>query len=496
MPEFLTSRLFIEILFIAYVLTTSIVIVLERRKPASTLAWIFALIFLPVFGLVFYMAFGRRRVVRSRKRRQRKLNPTDETRDMAILDTCPPDIGYPLRGLIQLAINTSAAPLRRSHHVKLLALPAQAYQAMEEAICAAKSQIHLQFYIWRVDQTGQRWVDLLCERAQAGIKVRLLYDDWGSFGTPSRFFAPLIEAGGEVLPFGALRFRLRFRHSQINFRNHRKILTIDKEVGFIGGLNIGDEYSGKMESSNKWNDLQVRLDGDAVLGLEAIFLEDWLLALQGTSNQPNPQESQLAEKLGLFDLYKLTQARSSGPMVQIIPSGPDLPANATISAQFVAAVAAAQTRCWIATPYFIPDEALNLMLRTAAWRGVDVRILVPTPQHNDSRLVSFAGRSYYDELLEAGCRIYEYLPGMLHAKYLIIDEQLASIGSANMDIRSFYLNYEVTAMFYDQALTRELAQVFERNLANSYEVTLASRKHLSMFNRLAEGFARILSPIL
>ena len=184
-----------------------------------------------------------------------------------------------------------------------------------------------------------------------------------------------------------------------------------------------------------------------------------------------------------------------GPLTQIIPSGPDLPVGGAIAGQFSAAIAAADERAYIATPYFVPDEPLMLILRTAALRGVDVRILVPCPRHNDSRLVAYASRSYYDELLQTGCRIFEYQPGMLHAKYVIADD-VSAIGSANMDVRSFHINYEITAMFYDAQVTDELAKVYEADLLQASEVLAADRANPTLWSRLRENSARVLSPLL
>jgi len=187
---------------------------------------------------------------------------------------------------------------------------------------------------------------------------------------------------------------------------------------------------------------------------------------------------------------------SAGPLSQVIPSGPDTEVVGVIGAQLTAAISAASSRAWIATPYFVPDEPLMLALRTAALAGVDVRILVPNPRHNDQRLVAWAGASYYDEVLAAGGRIYEYKPAMLHAKYLIVDDTVCAIGSANMDVRSFHLNYEVTAMFYAASVTHTLATIFEEDLARATEITLASRESPSLWQRLAEGSARVLSPLM
>jgi cardiolipin synthase len=186
---------------------------------------------------------------------------------------------------------------------------------------------------------------------------------------------------------------------------------------------------------------------------------------------------------------------SRGPLVQVIPSGPDIPVADAIAAQFSAAIAQAQERAWMATPYFIPDEPLMLILRTAALRGVDVRLLVPHPLRSDNRLVAVASRSYYDDLLEVGCRVYEYEAGMLHAKYLIVDE-VAAIGSANMDVRSFYINYEITAMFYDAVVASELAMVFAHDLDRAHEIRATERIALPLHQRMLENFARVLSPLL
>ncbi len=187
--------------------------------------------------------------------------------------------------------------------------------------------------------------------------------------------------------------------------------------------------------------------------------------------------------------------RPEGPLTQVIPSGPDLPVTGAISGQFAAAIAAADRRAFIATPYFVPDEPVMLILRTAALRGLDVRILVPTPELNDSRLVAYAARSYYDELLQAGCRIYEYKAGMMHAKYLIADD-VCAIGSANMDVRSFHINYEITAMFYDAQVTEDLAEVYAADLRHAEEVRLGDRAEPSVWVRLRENAARVLSPLL
>jgi cardiolipin synthase len=473
------------------VIAITALVVLERRRPSAALAWLLALIFLPLLGLCLYFLLGRAGVRRRRRlRARRRVNPTDATRALCPLETPLEELEQPLRGLVALALNASFAPLRRPDTVALLADPAQAFAAMEAAIAGAQRQIHVESYIWRDDETGRRWIDLLCERARAGVEVRLLYDEFGCLGTPRELFDRLTAAGGQVEVFGPVR--LRYRPLMLNFRNHRKLVIVDGDVGFTGGLNVGDEYLGRGLGARPWSDLQVKITGDAVLGLQAIFLEDWLAA--HTHALDHAEDPAFARELA--ELLARPTKHSRGPMLQFVPSGPDTAFIDAIAAQFTAAIASAQERCWIATPYFVPDEPLTLALKTAALRGCDLRILVPLRRNTDSALVSLAGASYYDELLAAGCRIYEYLPGMLHAKYLLVDDRVAAIGSANMDVRSFYLNYEVTALFYDRRLTLELAEVFTRELARALEVRPESRRQLSLPRRLGEGLARLLSPLL
>lgn len=496
MLDLLQERWLLELLTMIYVIGITGFVVLERRRPASTMAWLLALIFLPGIGLVGYYLFGRLRVRRRlRLRARRGVHPTIATSRLLPLETPLHELAEPLRGLVRLALNVTSAPLRRATTTDLLPVPESAYEAMEAAMAGAQRSILLEYYIWRDDVVGRRWIELLCDRARAGVRVRLLYDDFGCLGTPAALFERLRQAGGEVLPYGRVRLRVRLRwNTRINFRNHRKIMVVDGTIGFTGGLNVGDEYLGRAPDGRPWIDLHLRLTGDAVLGLHAIFLEDWLAAT-GETIDIDPDDPRITDRF-LRELTEHPLANSRGPMVQIIPSGPDLMPGLGIAAQFVAAIATAKDRCWIATPYFVPDDALNLSLKTAALRGVDVRILVPLPRNNDSKLVSLAARSYYDECIEAGVRIYEYLPGMLHSKTLLVDRTLAAIGSANMDVRSFYINYEVTAMLYDQGVADQLAEVFTGYLAHAIEVRRETRSRLSLIHRLGESFARMLSPLL
>lgn len=511
----------IEIGFVVYALTVTALVVLERRRPTATLALVLALVLLPVVGLLVYLVFSQRVRRRQRRRQRRPINPVDDTKHVANLDQLPGDLSGPERGLVRLALELAAAPLRRCESVTLLPTAEVAFEAFADAIEGAQRTIHCEFYIWQDDATGRRVTRLLTQRAAAGVKVRVLYDHLGSLGLPRGHFEALRAAGGQVAMFGRLRVPMRLSWLRMDFRNHRKLMTVDGLRGFLGGLNVGDEYLGPVRSGRSWRDLGVDVRGDAVVGLEAIFLEDWLastgeiLDLQGelapTSSRFDPRRPlpkdlpwqrgraraarARAKAANPFAPAPMTPATSSGPMLQVIPSGPDLPLVSAIAAQLSAAIASATRRVWLATPYFVPDEPLLFNLRIAALRGVDLRILVPAPRHNDVRMVAWAARSYYDEVLAAGGRIFEYQPGMMHSKYVIADD-LCAIGSANMDVRSFHINYEVTGMFYDPQLTTQLAELFTEDLERAHEVTVASRRSPPLWVRLTENTARVLSPLL
>lgn len=510
----------IEASFVGYALTVTTLVVLERRRPTATLALVLALVLLPVVGLVVYLVFSQRTRRRLRRRLRRPINPVDDTREVASLDELPLDLSGPARGLVRLAMQSAAAPLRRCEAARLLPTPRVAFEAFADAIETASRTIHCEFYIWRDDETGRRLTAMLTERAAAGVKVRVLYDHLGSLGLPRAHFDALRAAGGQVGVFGRLRIPLRLSWLRMDLRNHRKLMTVDGQRGFLGGLNVGNEYLDP-ESDGRWRDLAVDVCGDAVVGIEAIFLEDWLastgeiLDLRGDRKKaprrfdprrPLPKEHPWqrqraraararANAANPFAPRPDTPPTSTGPLLQVIPSGPDLPVVSVIAAQLSAAIASATTRVWLATPYFVPDEPLLFNLRIAALRGVDVRIMVPSAARSDVRLVAWAARSYYDDVLAAGGRIFEYERGMLHSKYLIADE-LCAIGSANMDVRSFHINYEVTGMFYDPQLTSELATLFTSDLVHAREITQASRTAPPLWARLLESTARVLSPLL
>lgn len=509
----------LEVGFAIYVVAITIMVVLERRHPTATLAIILGVVFIPVVGLFLYLVFGRRAARRQRLRQRRIVRPFEAMRDLATAAELPAGATPSQRSLVKLAVRTAAATVRHAREVELHTNPPGAYAAMHRAIERADHYLHLLFYIWHDDATGRDMVARLAARARAGVRVRVLLDHLGSFDVSKSHFGPLLDAGGELGWFGRMRVPWRPWKSRVNFRNHRKLVIADGDHGFIGGMNIGDEYSGAGTNPRGWRDMMVELHGDAVVGLDAVFLDDWLVAtgqvvdVHGMRTPAlvhidarRPAARRWSRRGALsrdrtlrendpFTAEPRGPGSDRGPLLQVIPSGPDMRVADSIATQIIAAIGCACERVWIVTPYLVPDEPLLLAMRTAALRGVDVRVIVPTSGHNDSRLVALAAASYYDELMEAGARVFEYQAGMMHAKYAVFDD-VTLVGSANMDVRSFHLNYEVVAMFYDASVTAAMVGRFSEDLAGSVEITAEAREQLGAWRGMLEAAARVTSPLL
>ncbi|MCC6136001.1 MAG: cardiolipin synthase [Candidatus Contendobacter sp.] len=466
--------------WLLWIVLVGIGLILERRSPTATLAWLLALLFMPYFGFIVYLLLGPRRLRRRRLRygraRDRLIQSThrlDRARAIAS--------GFPAAGLErQLATlleRTGQGAPTPAVSATLLESGDACYSALETAITAARHHVHLEYYLWQPDAVGIRLRDVLIEKARAGVQVRLLLDAIGSDRISNRFLQPVRDAGGETAWFNPLSLR-RLRPNHINFRTHRKIVVCDGRIGFTGGINISAEHSATASGPSAWRDTHLRIEGEPVHRLQFIFLEDWYFATDQAPFTP--------------EFFPQFPESSTGPWVQIVESGPDNTRQA-IARLYFAAIAGAQQRVLLATPYFVPSEALTAALISAALRGVEVRILVP--KQSDSRLVTAAARSYYDELTSAGVRIDQYGPGMLHAKLLVVDERVAAMGSANFDNRSLALNFEVMAVSYDAGLAERLTSSFEADLHQASRYVKPGRR-ATFSQRLGESMARLLSPLL
>jgi cardiolipin synthase len=462
-------RLYLTFGWILYLAWLGVWIVLQKREPVATISWLVSLAALPYLGFIVYHVFGPQKIRRHRLRRARaRVGIPDEAAagedDMV--------------ELARLGHATTGLPPSTAQRVELLVDGAATYDALREAVAAARDHIHLEYYIYSPDRSGAALRDALVERARAGVKVRLLLDAVGSSKTPRQFFADLLEAGGELAWFHPMRFGRVWERPWLNLRTHRKIVVIDGCVGFAGGINITDEENERLRT-DAYRDLHLRVVGDVVRKLQQVFIEDWVYA---TGNR---------DFIG--EVVKATPVLAPGGIpAQVATSGPDSDWEA-IHRLHVGAIHAAKRRVWLVTPYFVPGEAAMMALTSAALGGLDVRLLVP--KVSDSQLVTFAARSYFDRLLAAGVKVYEYGPRMLHTKALLVDDDLAMIGSANFDHRSFRLNFEICLLFSDAGVAADLAALVEGEFANAPRVR-EDRDHSLLRSRLPEAFARLLSPLL
>lgn len=455
-------------LWALYLVVLTCWIVLQRREPIATLSWVLSLAALPVLGLLIYHFLGPQRINRNRLSRARARQNLGRS--------LPGDVkpSEDARTVARLALAVTGFAPSTARKVDLLVGGGACYTALLEAIAGAQHHLHVEYYIFEPDRTGTAFRDALIERARAGVRVRLLLDAIGSGGLSRKFLAPMRDAGVEIGWFHPMKMKWLWR-PRMNLRNHRKLVLVDGTVAFTGGINICDDQDERVNSA-AFHDMHLRLEGEVVRWLQLAFLEDW----------------HYATKVALRDQRLWPAAEPGDILAQVIPAGPDSPWEAIHKVQ-VEAIHQANRRVWLVTPYFVPGEAALMALSSAAQRGLDVRVIMP--KKSDSRIATAAGRSYHDALLEAGVRVFEYQPGMLHSKAFLYDDDTALVGSANFDNRSFRLNFEIALLLHDADFCRRLEAELQSNLDRSIEVR-ADRPRAPLRQRLAESWARLLSPIL
>ena len=444
-----------------------------------TLAWIFAILALPGVGALAYLAVASPSVRRTTRRKTETAAALEE----AALDASRTKGAE--ESLFELATRLTGLPPTRANRVRHLAEDEHAFERIQSSIRSAKESVLAEYYLVRNDATGHRFLELLTEKASQGIDVRLIYDAVGSLGLDALRLEKLKRAGGRTamfLPLNPLRKRWA-----VHLRNHRKLVVIDDRVVYTGGMNIGDEYSGRSRrrGDQHFRDTHLEIEGAAARCFRQVFLEDWMFASDSPLDLSHTNQDGAA--------IGREADPSATAVVSAIPSGPDQTHNASWHVYF-AAIAMARERLFLTSPYFIPDPAIEKALLNAALRGVDVRILLPS--RCDVRLAGAAARSYYRSLLESGVRLFHFQPSMLHAKALLVDDTACVVGSANFDIRSFRLNFEIGALVRDTAFLEDMSQQFERDVGESREVELAEIQSRGLLPRLLDSSARLLSPLL
>ena len=465
------------ILIVAYSVTiiSIIGIVLsENRNPLKSLAWITVLLMFPIGGVVLYIFFGRsiKNQHMISRRNKRRLRQSFDPSAFVKTPSCLPEH---LRQLVELGRSLCDARYLPGNRIAIFHNGTDKFESLFRDIANAQKYIHLQYYIIEDDELGCRLKDCLIERAKAGVKIRVIYDHIGSRRVKTCFFRQMQEAGIEVYPF----FRVAFPPfaTRINWRNHRKICVIDGKIGYIGGMNVANRYVNG-GSFARWRDTHMRVSGSGVAALQYSFAVDW--SFMG---------HELLEVTVNFEI----SADEDAAGMQLLTSGPTSEWS-NISMLMLKAIGNAKKRVYIQTPYFLPTDSMLRALQVAALAKVDVRVMIP--RYSDSAILTYASYSYVLECLRAGIKIYLYNGGMLHSKTMMIDEDFSSIGSANIDFRSFEHNFESTMFIYSRESNAELVRQFMDDLSFSERINLSAWKNRSKLQKAKESILRLLSPVL
>ncbi|MCX7665234.1 MAG: cardiolipin synthase [Gemmataceae bacterium] len=452
-------------LFVVWILTL-------KRDPTSAIAWSVTVIFLPFLGIFLFLIFGYQNIHRPLGRKikhKQAYQRKNYSQDSGV------EPKKDINRLAKIACGLGMASPTEGNHVHFYISGEQAYAEMLKSISQAKRYIHLEVFILRNDQTGRAFLNQLIEKAKQGVQVRVLYDAIGSIGLRSGLLKDLKNAGGQVVSFLSLFYL--WHQFRINLRNHRKILIVDGKVAYTGGMNLGDEYAKVTKKYGRWRDTQLKIEGPAVAELQRLFAEDWNFAAK--------------EDIDSF-AEEIPSVGEGNVTIQVAWSGPDQEIK-TIREIYLAAIFQANNRLWAATPYLVPDASLLDALCVAARSGCDVRVIVPYKP--DKWIPFLAGRYYWGQLMKAGVKIYQYQPGFMHAKVLLIDDW-ASVGSVNLDCRSLFLNFEVTCFLESHLILRQLEGQFHRDFELSKLVTLSEWSRRPFAIKVLESGLRLLTPIL
>lgn len=444
----------------------------EKRQPGNTFAWLLVIILIPYVGVPLYLLFGGRKLKRLIARKSRLTPILSDS-------TAPIDLAAPLQPTVQTINASGAYPPTGGNHVHLVATGEEMYATLTQQIRAAKHSISITTFILGRDETGRKIVKLLAARAREGVKVRLLVDAVGSAFTSRRFVQPIRDAGGEVARFLPV-IHIAFR-STANLRNHRKIAIFDQHTAIIGGHNIAREYMGSSPWRKRWRDFGAVISGPAVPLLNEVFLADWAFA-SGSSLDTLRKETVPGAR------------RSEGTSsLQVVVSGPDVTGDPLYEG-IISMVQEAHSSIWIITPYFIPDEVLLRSLMVKARAGVEVTLIVP--EHSNHPVTDYARRHYIRELRKAGANIMLFGPGMMHSKAIIIDERMGMLGSANFDLRSLFVNFEIGVVLYSATDVAAMKAWARELLESCREPKKERRKRFRIIGNVIEDLCRLLAPLL
>ena len=477
------ASILLMVIYILTFLTGIAVIFIEHKDPTATLAWLLMLYTLPGLGLILYLLLSQ-----NISRYRIKLSNFDNYTDTEGISSQREEIAdgsfayinqeaAKWRQLIRQNQSCGACYLTQDNKTEIIVKPEDMFGRLCEDLENAKHTINIEYYIIKSDSTGERILDILEKKAVSGVRIRLLLDDVGCRRLNKRRIRKLRRLGVKVVFFfPAILFRFNLR---LNYRNHRKIAVIDNKTAYIGGFNIGDEYAGLSEKFGAWRDTHLRIEGGAVEDIEARFVLDWKFA--------SKEDYKIARKM----YNNPVEPGNSG--IQIVSSGPDN-REQEIKLAFLRMITGAKRRIYLQTPYFVPDQSIYEALKTAALAGLDVRVMIPSmPDHPFVYWVSYFNAGH---LLDYGVKVYTYQPGFLHSKMITVDEEVSSIGSANLDIRSFKLNFECNAVVYDKEIARQLEDAFDADIQLSERLTKEKYAARPRSVRFKESVSRLISDIL
>lgn len=477
-----------EIAYVLLVIAVCMRIIYDTNNTSKTLSYLLLTFFLPFAGMIFYFSVGNN--YRKRKLYSKKFIKDDKLlkevrkrifqQSETVMAQKKAEVKK-FKKLARLLLNGSLSQLTEHNQVELLLNGEEKFPEVIKALQAAKHHIHLEYYIFDDDVIGNQIKEVLIQKAKEGVQVRFIYDDFGSRSIRKRLIPEMEAAGVKCAPFYRVLF-IAFAN-RINYRNHRKIIIIDGYIAFTGGINVSDRYINRLSDSKAlfWRDTHVKFIGQGVYYLQYLFINDWNFC----------SDEELAPEKEYFGTAAPTE--DIGAVVQIASSGPDSD-NPTILFSLLDAIGLAEEEVLISTPYFIPGESLLNELTVAALSGIKVKLLVP--YKSDSLTVDAAARSYYGDLLKSGVEIYLYKKGFIHAKTLVSDAQLSIVGTANMDLRSFELNFEVNTIIYDAGFAQQLRKVFYDDIKNAVRIDPKEWFNRPLYKQFPEKVARLMSNLL
>ena len=447
--------------------------ILRSRTPQGAAAWVVGLITVPFFTVPLFMIFGRSKFYgysTKRKRREKRINEKMRHMEDSVIEN---DLTINHFHPLMNSLSKLCRPGFTTHNkIELLIDGEETYASMLAELEMAQKYIIFQFYVFRADDTGKTFGELLMRKARQGVKVYFMYDEIGT-EIPDKIISDMRAAGVDFCHFNSLRGKGRF---QVNFRNHRKILIVDGRVAFVGGLNIGDDYLGLMPRLGHWRDTHLKMEGPAVIACQMAHAKDWFWSKE--------------EDLPIDWKIPVTDGEAN---ILVLPSGPADEKQTCLLAH-IAMVNSAKERLWIANPYLVPPESLLDAILLAALRGVDVRFIVPS--YSDAWIVMVASDVYIARLLQHGVRVFRYKQGFLHQKVMLVDDLFAVVGSANFDFRSMFTNFEITVVGQEKKFISDVDTMLSKDFVCSREISIDEFKDLSLWKKISTRAANLLAPVL